>query len=83
MALASQTQWLPPAFVHVAIGANISLSKRVKSPSTAYRARQVLRLRREANVGRTYNACLRHRGLQFVAAEPSAGLRHVGNVLKD
>src|SRR5580700_10472773 len=31
-------QWLPPAFVHVAIGANISLSKRVKSPSTAYRA---------------------------------------------
>ena len=42
-----------------------------------------LRLRREANVGRTYNAGLRHRGLQLVSAEPSAGFRHVGDVLKD
>ena len=59
------------------------LALRVKLPSMACRARQVLRLRGEANVGRTYNAGLRHRGLQFVAAEPSTGFRHVGNVLKD
>jgi hypothetical protein len=54
-----------------------------KTASTTCRARQVLRLRREANVGRTYNAGLRHRGLQFDSAEPSAGFRNVGDVLKD
>jgi hypothetical protein len=77
-----RSKWLPPAFVRVTIGEH-SLTERVKLPSTACRGRQVLRLRREANVGRTYNAGLRHRGLQFVAAKPSAGFRHVGNVLKD
>src|SRR5580704_8440017 len=58
-------------------------TRRVKLPSTACRARQVLRLRREANVGRTHNAGLRHRGLQVVSAKPSSGFRHVGDILKD
>jgi hypothetical protein len=82
MAVASQTEANGSHQRSSRVGANISLSKWVDLPSTVCRARQVLRLRREANVWRTYNAGLRHRGLQFVTAdEPSAGFRHVGNAV--
>ena len=43
----------------------------------------LFRLRREADAWRAHDAGLMHRGLQIVAAEPRAGLRHVGYIQKD